>query len=106
MEQFVKAFMETIQPRLDEAVSKAINHASGPVDDDDMINIQEVMEITGYALPTIYKYTSLNLIPGVWRRGKRLWFSKAALLEWMKNDTGRTVGRPKKIKDDGNTSQE
>jgi len=52
----------------------------------DLIDIDEACRVTGYSKATIYKKSFKNELPCS-RRGKRLVFSRRALLAWMEAQT-------------------
>ncbi len=57
---------------------------------DVMLSIKEASQLLKVAVPTIYHYTSVRSIP-FFKRGKRLYFSKDALMEWVKEGKVKTV---------------
>lgn len=52
---------------------------------DRIIFIDEVVALTGLKKCSIYQRTSKNSIPH-WRRGKRLYFSYNAIIDWLKEN--------------------
>ena len=48
------------------------------------LNIQEAASLLRLTVPTIYSKHSKGELPGVCKRGKRLYFSKQSLIEWVK----------------------
>ncbi len=56
---------------------------------DEIGGIELAVNITGKAKPTIYNYCSGNLIPHS-KRGKKLYFSRNELTEWLKSGKRKT----------------
>jgi excisionase family DNA binding protein len=56
---------------------------------DDISGIDLAVELTGLAKPTIYSLCSERKIPHS-KQGKRLYFSRQDLLEWIKNGKRKT----------------
>ncbi|TKC04360.1 helix-turn-helix domain-containing protein [Pedobacter frigoris] len=50
--------------------------------DQDLLNIQQASELVTLAVPTLYSKVSLKEIPFC-KKGKRLYFSRSELLEWI-----------------------
>lgn len=50
-----------------------------------LLNIQEAAALLHLTVPTIYSKHSKGELPGVCKRGKRLYFSKQSLIEWVKD---------------------
>lgn len=71
--------------RLD-ALSEKVDQLTGRErePEEDICGIDWVMDYLGKTRPTIYKLTSKGLIPN-WHQGRKLYFSKAAIREWLKN---------------------
>lgn len=49
-----------------------------------LLTIQEAANLLHLTVPTLYSKHSKNQLPGVCKRGKRLYFSKTSLIEWVK----------------------
>ena len=49
-----------------------------------LLTIQEAASLLHLTVPTIYSKHSKGELPGVCKRGKRLYFSKQSLIEWVK----------------------
>src|SRR5690606_16456595 len=49
-----------------------------------LLTIQEAATLLHLTVPTIYSKHSKGELPGVCKRGKRLYFSKQSLIEWVK----------------------
>ncbi len=59
----------------------------------DLLNIQQASELVTLAVPTLYSKVSLKEIPFC-KKGKRLYFSRMELLEWIgsgKNETNANI---------------
>lgn len=57
---------------------------------DELLTIQQAGELLSLSVPTLYGYVQRKEIP-VSKRGKRLYFSKLELTEWVKNGRIRTT---------------
>lgn len=76
----------------------AMNHQSqeqGKQEDDLPITISEASKLTKLAVPTIYGLVHQRKIPS-YRRGKRLYFLKSELLNWIKSGRQSTIQEIKK----------
>lgn len=49
-----------------------------------LLTVQEAANLLHLTVPTIYSKHSKGELPGVCKRGKRLYFSKQSLIEWIK----------------------
>ncbi|MFH0756564.1 MAG: helix-turn-helix domain-containing protein [Bacteroidota bacterium] len=78
--------VDLLVPIMQKAIEKATNVIMGNHDDskEDIATIEWVCAVTKKAKPTIYLLTSKKAIPH-YHQGRRLYFSKAAIREWMKN---------------------
>ena len=52
---------------------------------DKFLTIQQASEILHLSVPTLYSKNSRGELPGVCKRGKRLYFSKQVLLEYIES---------------------
>lgn len=57
---------------------------------DQLLTIQQAAELLSLSVPTIYGLVSKSQLP-VSKRGKRLYFSKQELTEWIKGGRKKTV---------------
>jgi excisionase family DNA binding protein len=57
---------------------------------DQPLTIQQAGELLNLSVPTLYGYVHRSEIP-VYKRGKRLYFSKPELLEWIKQGKKKTT---------------
>jgi excisionase family DNA binding protein len=60
------------------------------VDNDRLLTIREAAEIIHLSVPTIYGLVQRQAIP-VAKKGKRLYFTKQELTEWIKTGRKKTV---------------
>lgn len=94
--------METITfDNLPQAVSKLLNEVieikrllveqtkQQPIEQDRLLTIQQAAEFLNLAVPTLYSYVHNSHIP-VSKRGKRLYFSRQELLQWVKEGRKKT----------------
>ena len=49
-----------------------------------LLTVQEAGSLLHLKVPTIYSKNSKGELPGVCKRGKRLYFSKQSLIQWVK----------------------
>ena len=49
-----------------------------------LLTVQEAANLLHLTVPTIYSKNSKGELPGVCKRGKRLYFSKQSLIQWVK----------------------
>lgn len=75
-------FQISVQQLLDLIESRK---TEGTAIQDRIIFIDEVASLTGLKKSTIYQKTCKNLIPH-WRRGKRLYFSYNAIIDFIKEN--------------------
>lgn len=57
---------------------------------DELLTVSQAAEMLSIAVPTIYGYVSKRQIP-VAKKGKKLYFSRKELLEWVKQGRKRTL---------------
>lgn len=57
---------------------------------DELLTVQQAAELLNLSVPTLYGYTQRAEIP-VCKRGKRLYFSKQSLFEWIKDGRKKTL---------------
>ena len=76
--------VELIKPLLQDAISEAVNQLKESPDED-IVDISWVMDFTKKARQTIYQMTAAGTIPH-WRLGRRLFFSKQAIRDWLMNE--------------------
>ena len=55
-----------------------------------LLTVQQAAELLNLSVPTLYGYTQRAEIP-VCKRGKRLYFSKQSLFEWIKDGRKKTL---------------
>ncbi|MEM6736725.1 MAG: helix-turn-helix domain-containing protein [Bacteroidota bacterium] len=58
--------------------------------EENFLSPQEAADFLGDALPTLYGRTSKNEIP-FYKRGKKLYFKKSELIEWIEAGKCRTI---------------
>lgn len=59
-------------------------------EEDKLLTVKEAAIFTRLSVPTIYFLVSKSSLP-VCKKGKRLYFSQAELLEWVKSGRKKTV---------------
>lgn len=82
---FLGAFAKALEPYIRNAVLHALEEANPTTSEpaEDICLIDEACVLTGLAKQTIYTHTYHGTIP-FFKRGKRLYFSKKDLREWIK----------------------
>ena len=64
--------------------------SAGVIPIPEIMNIQQASEFLSIAKQTIYHYTSTRTIPQ-FKRGKKLYFKKHELLEWLTKNKRKTI---------------
>ena len=49
---------------------------------EEILNIKQVSELLNLAVPTLYSFTSKNILPH-FKQGKKLYFKRSELLKWV-----------------------
>lgn len=62
---------------------------------EDFLSIQEAAKLLHLTVPTMYSKHSRGELPGVSKRGKRLYFSKKILLAWLEAGRQKTTDEVK-----------
>ncbi|HEY5746080.1 MAG TPA: helix-turn-helix domain-containing protein [Chryseolinea sp.] len=75
--------LDLTQFRSDNSVSK------GPAEEE-ILNVKQASEFLDLATPTIYALTSNRILPHS-KRGKKLYFSKSELMQWVLSGKRSTV---------------
>lgn len=80
---------ETLINRISEQVTANIlnavkNNRTTTEQPEQLLTIQEAGKLLHLTVPTIYSKHSKGELPGVCKQGKRLYFSKQSLIEWIK----------------------
>jgi excisionase family DNA binding protein len=57
---------------------------------DQLLTVQQAAELLNLSVPTLYGYSQRAEIP-VCKKGKRLYFSKQTLFEWIKEGKKKTL---------------
>jgi excisionase family DNA binding protein len=70
------------------------NSNNTQADPEQLLNIKQAGELLNLSVPTLYGYVHRAEIP-VSKRGKRLYFSKQELLDWIKLGRKKTVSEIK-----------
>lgn len=87
---------ETIDARLSNIENLLLNLKISPkeignqLNADQLLTIQEAANFLHLSVPTIYGYVSKNNIPFS-KKGKRLYFSKQELTDWVKTGRKKTI---------------
>lgn len=65
-----------------ESIERLILQKSDSPSKDELLTVAEAAKFLSVAIPTIYGYVHRNEIPYM-KKGKRLYFSREALMNWM-----------------------
>ena len=65
------------------------NKSESTPEEDQLLTIQQAGQLLNLSVPTLYGYVQRSEIP-VSKRGKRLYFSKKELLDWVKEGRKKT----------------
>jgi excisionase family DNA binding protein len=90
-----KLIIENISlDELKELIQDALQNAiSSNKPEEEFLNIQEASAFTKIPLTTIYDYTSNQKIP-FHKKGKKLFFVKQELSQWLKTNQKKEGGAP------------
>lgn len=92
--EFKELLKESVAEVLKEQQSTTIDSNS-----DKLLSVKEASEFLNLARQTIYGFTSQNQIPFI-KKGKKLYFSKAELTEWLQQGRNKTLNETKKLAED------
>jgi excisionase family DNA binding protein len=81
-----------ISSLIKDAYHSVISEAKQPElqNPDELLTVQQAAELLNLSVATLYGYTQRAEIP-VCKRGKRLYFSKQNLIEWVKQGKKKTL---------------
>jgi len=82
-------FVSDLSKKIDNIERLLLNGPSGPAETDKLLTIEETAEFLNLSVPTIYRKVSQSEIPSC-KKSKRLYFSKADLMEWVKSGRRKT----------------
>lgn len=80
IKRWIKEVHAEIQPIQDEPTPEQ----------NELLTIQEAAELLHLTVPTIYTKTSKGELPGVCKQGKRLYFDKQVLTDWIRSGRKKT----------------
>ncbi len=86
---FISLPIEDLQTVIIDCVNSCLKNNAQKINPtteqpEELLNIQEAAALLHLTVPTIYTKHSKGELPGVCKRGKRLYFSKQSLIEWVK----------------------
>lgn len=87
-EQLPKAVAQLYE-KLNTIENLLINQTNQP-ETDQLLTIQQAGELIKLTVPTLYGYVRRNEIPFS-KKGKRLYFSKQELTDWIKQGRKKTI---------------
>jgi excisionase family DNA binding protein len=88
MEQILES-LHQIQLRLDN-LEKLIQEKSTTQESEQFLDIKEAAQLLRLSPPTIYGLVNKRAIPHN-KKGKRLYFLKSELLQWLKDGRRKTI---------------
>lgn len=80
-EQLINSISERVTANILEAVR---NEQPTPEHSEHLLTIDEVATLLHLAKATVYIKVSKNELPGVCKRGKRLYFDRQIIIDWIK----------------------
>jgi len=85
---FISLPIEDLQTVIIDCVNSCLKHNKTQSQTNDqqeqLLTIAEAANLLHLSVPTLYSKHSKGEIPNVCKRGKRLYFSKQSLIEWVK----------------------
>jgi len=88
-----------VQNAVRKAISEAPQNNSAVPEADQLLTIQQAAEILCLSVPTIYGLVSRSEIPCM-KKGKRLYFSKEEITNWIKTGRKKTISEIEMETDD------
>lgn len=58
---------------------------------DELLTIQQAADMLHLSVPTVYGLNHRSLLPGVCKKGKRLYFLKQGILDYIKSGQKQTI---------------
>ena len=93
---FISISKEDLQNMIIDSVNACLKYNEPPeVNGKDLLTIDEAAEFLNLSKPTLYRLVSERNIPHS-KKGKRLYFSKERLTEWVESGEVRTRAKIKK----------
>ncbi len=80
-EKLISSISERVTANILNAVAKSQSTNEQP---EQLLTVQEAATLLHLTVPTLYSKHSKGQLPGVCKRGKRLYFSRTSLIEWVK----------------------
>ena len=86
--------VEDLQTLIIDSVNTCLKYHKGevlePKDSNDILSVPEASEFLNLAVPTIYALTSNRTLPH-FKKGKKLYFSRATLTKWIESGKRSSV---------------
>jgi excisionase family DNA binding protein len=83
--------ISSISERVAQSILKVLNDQTNPGETpEQLLTIQEAASYLNLSIPTVYSKVSRGELP-VMKRGKRLYFSKIELLEYLKGGRKKSI---------------
>lgn len=80
-EQLSNLIQSSVRKVLKEAITQTVEPTEQP---EQLLTIDEVSELLHLTKPTVYSKHSKGELPGVCKRGKRLYFQRDVIINWIK----------------------
>ena len=84
--------LDELETLIQNSVRKVLNEnpsSSSQDPSDQLLTIQETAELLHLSVPTVYGLVHRKIVP-VCKKGKRLYFPKKELIEWIKSGRKKT----------------
>jgi excisionase family DNA binding protein len=86
---FTPIRLNELETLIEHSVERALK-AQTPKPDaepeqNELLTIQQASELLHLTVPTIYTKSSKGELPGVYKQGKRLYFDKQVLTDWIRS---------------------
>ena len=78
-----------IQDSVRKGIERTLQSKTDNQNDSDLLDIKQASQLLGLAIPTLYAKVSERIIPHS-KRGKKLYFSKNQLNEWVRSGKRKT----------------
>lgn len=80
-----ETLISSISERVTANILKAVRNEQPTTDQpEQLLTIDEVATLLHLTKPTVYSKVSKNELPGVCKQGKRLYFDRQTIIDWIK----------------------
>ena len=86
-----ETLISSISERVTANILKAVRNEQPTTDQpEQLLTIDEVATLLHLTKPTVYSKVSKNELPGVCKQGKRLYFDRQTIIDWIKQGRRKT----------------